>query len=225
MPAAKLTPAFQDFGEVELGSGGGAVHSFKLSNSGSASLTVSAISVAGADADQFSVTGTESCTDAPLEPNASCEFSAVFQPSTAGELNARVEVVSNAASSPDTASLSGIATGASTSGSPTLPAAAAAIGVDNAFTIGRPILNKRKGTARLPVTLPGAGTLIATGSGVSTVNISSAETVKLLVKARGRKLRTLGLAGKVPLRLALTFVPRGGGPSTQTTTVRLRKTR
>ena len=60
-------------------------------------------------------------------------------------------------------------------------------GFPTAFTIGRPILNRRKGTARLPVTLPGAGTLIATGSGVFTKPVAGPGTVTVPVRARGRK--------------------------------------
>ena len=186
---------------------------------------MTAISVAGPDADQFALPSTASCTGAPLLPGASCKFSAAFKPSRAGAQEASVEVFSNAASSPDAASLSGTAVAA-----PPRPEAAAAGApprsrISNAFTIGRPILNRRKGTARLPVTLPGAGTLIATGSGVFTLPVAGPGTVTVPVRARGRKRRALNRHGKVALKLTVSFEPRGGLPRAQTVRLRLRKAR
>ena len=228
MPAALLAPAAIDFGSIELGSGESVEQVFELTNSGNAPLSVSSISVGGADADQFSLTGTDSCTGAPLAPGAICEFSAVFEPSTEGELAATVEIVSNAASSPDAASLSG--TGVAAASPEEEPAAArvAAVrpkAIDNSFTVGRPVLNRKKGTARLPVTLPGAGTLISVGSGVTTVPVAGPESVTLQVRARGRKMRALKRSGKVALKLTLTFVPVGGTPNSRDATLRLRKAR
>jgi hypothetical protein len=220
IPAILLTPASHDFGEIELGSGETPVSSFELHNSGTASLSINSISIGGPDADQFGLGDTGSCTDALLPPGADCEFSASFEPSTEGEQAASIEIVSNAASSPDAAPLSGTAVGPA-GGS----ASRAAPAIGNSFKVGRPILNRKKGTARLPVTLPGAGSLISAGSGVSTLAVDSPGTVKLLVKARGRKLRSLNRTGKVALKLTLTFVPRGGDPSTQTAKLTLRKTR
>jgi hypothetical protein len=223
---ASLTPASQDFGSLQLGSGRTAERSFQLFNSGNATLTVTAISVAGPDADQFALPSTASCTGAPLLPGASCEFSAAFKPSRAGAQEASVEVVSNAASSPDAASLSGTAlpsTAAPRGGG--AAGGTAGVGISNAFSIGRPILNRRKGTARLPVTLPGAGTLIATGSGVFTKPVAGPETVTVPVRATGRKRRALNRNGKVVLKLSVSFEPRGGLRRSQTVRLRLRKVR
>lgn len=217
-PAALLTPASHDFGSIQLGTGGSSDHLFKLFNSGNAPLSVSSISVGGPDADQFSLTGTGSCTGAPLLPGSSCEFSAAFEPSTAGRQVAAIEVLSDAVSSPDAALLAGTAVAPGSSGSSARP-----IRIDNSFKIGRPLLNRKKGTARLPVTVPGAGTLILVGSGVATLPVAGPGTVRMNVRARGRKSELLNRNGSVALRLALTFVPTGGEPSTQKTTLRLRK--
>jgi hypothetical protein len=226
VPRASLTPTSQDFGSLQLGSGQTTERSFQLFNSGSATLTVTAISVAGPDADQFALPSTASCTGAPLQPGASCEFSAAFKPSRAGAQEASVEVVSNAASSPDAASLSGTAIRSSTAaGGGGAAGGTAGVGISNAFTIGRPILNRRKGTARLPVTLPGPGTLNVTGSGAVTLPVAGAGTVKVPVRARGRKARMLNRLGEVALKLTLSFAPRGGLLNSQTVRLRLRKAR
>jgi hypothetical protein len=99
------------------------------------------------------------------------------------------------------------------------------IAVDNSFTVGKPVLNRKKGTAKLPVALPGAGTLIAVGSGVVTVPVGGRGTVKLSVRAHGRNLRTLNSKGRVALKLTLTFVPVGGDPNVKTIGLGLRKAR
>jgi Glycosyl hydrolase family 26 len=225
-PAALLTPASHDFGSIQLGTGGSSAHLFKLFNSGNAPLSVSSVTVGGPDADQFGLTGTGSCTGAPLSSGSSCEFSAAFEPSSAGKQVAAIEVVSNAASSPDAAPLAGtaVATGSAVApGSSRSPARP--IRIDNTFKIGRPLLNRRKGTARLPVTVPAAGTLILAGSVVATLPVAGPGTVTMNVRARDRKSGLLNRNGIVALRLALTFVPTGGEPSTQKTTLRLRKRR
>ena len=108
-PVASLTPDSHDFGTIELGSGDESNHVFEVSNSGNAPLRISSISVGGPAADQFALSGTGSCTGAPLPPGSSCKFSAVFEPSVSGALAAQIEVVSNAASSPDAAPVSGTA--------------------------------------------------------------------------------------------------------------------
>jgi hypothetical protein len=226
-PVVELTPDSLDFGAVQVGSGGTPDHVFELTNSGSAPLAVSSIATGGAGAAQFDLSGTGSCIGASLAPGAACKFSAAFEPSRAGSQAATIEVLSNAPSSPDAASLFGTAvapTSAQAVAAASKPRAASQIRVDNAFAIGKAILNKRKGTARLPVAVPGPGTLIAVGAGTSTVPVSARETVKLRVRAHGRKLRALNRSGTATLRLTVTFIPVGGAPSSQIVKLRLRKT-
>ena len=47
----------------------------------------------------------------------------------------------------------------------------------NEFTLGKPKLNKRKGTARLAVTVPGPGELALSGNGVKAAGAAVAKTV------------------------------------------------
>jgi hypothetical protein len=226
IPGSLLTPASHDFGSVLVGSGGSAATSFEFFNSGNAPLTVTSIALAGRDAGQFALGGTGSCTGAALAPGASCLFSAAFNPSSPGVRQAGVEVFSNAASSPDAASLSGSGVGSgAAAGGGGAAGGTAGVGISNAFTIGRPILNRRKGTARLPVTLPGPGTLSVTGSGSTTLPVAGPGTVKVRVRARGRKAQALNRHGRVALKLSVSFEPRGGLPRAQTVRLRLRKAR
>jgi hypothetical protein len=96
----------------------------------------------------------------------------------------------------------------------------------NAFNFGKVKHNKKKGTAILPVTVPGDGQLTLSGKGVkaaaqasSTVAGSakavSAGTVKLTIKSKGKARRKLNRRGRVSIKVKVTFTPTGGDPNTQ----------
>jgi hypothetical protein len=95
----------------------------------------------------------------------------------------------------------------------------------NAFSLGKPILNKKAGTAATPVTVPGAGTLTLGGKGVAAQNqvTSGAGTVQFKVKAKGAAKRKLNRTGKVTVTVAVTFIPNKGVPNTVTQEIKLRK--
>ena len=98
----------------------------------------------------------------------------------------------------------------------------------NRFAFGKLKRNKKKGTAKLAVSLPGAGTLSLSGKGVvakAARAISGAGSVNLLVKAKGKRKRTLERKGKVKVKVKVTFIPTGGDPNTQAKTVKLIKRR
>jgi hypothetical protein len=104
------------------------------------------------------------------------------------------------------------------------------------FSFGRLKRNEERGTAVLPVTVPGAGALSLSGKGVAGQQAStsraasaggrataSASTVKLVVKGKGKKKKTLNETGKVKLNLAITYTPTGGDPTTRSMKVKLKK--
>jgi DNA-binding beta-propeller fold protein YncE len=93
------------------------------------------------------------------------------------------------------------------------------------FTIGRARRNTRRGTAKLPLTLPDPGSLTVTvaGAKVSRTGSVAGGTVKLQIKASGRKRHKLRRTGRANLMLSIAYSPVGFAPSTQTTDVRLRK--
>jgi hypothetical protein len=101
----------------------------------------------------------------------------------------------------------------------------------NTLTLGSTALNKKKGTATLNVTLPNPGDLTATGSGASAASAGRAVISKavgagpaqLLVKATGKKRKTLNATGKVKLNMTITYTPTGGDPSFQSVKVKLKK--
>jgi hypothetical protein len=90
------------------------------------------------------------------------------------------------------------------------------------FRIGKPRLNRKKGTAILPVTVPGRGTLTLRGKGlakqrlarpadsVADRKVRHAGTVKLLIKPKGKAARKLARRHKLRIKVKLTYKPRGG---------------
>lgn len=102
------------------------------------------------------------------------------------------------------------------------------------FTIQSVKLNRRRGTAKLGVTVPGPGSLALSGKGVraqqaadshpdAAKSVSAAGAVKLLVKATGRKRERLDSTGRVKVRVSVTYTPTGGTSETQTRKLKLRK--
>jgi DNA-binding beta-propeller fold protein YncE len=102
------------------------------------------------------------------------------------------------------------------------------------FKIGRARLNKRKGTARLPVTVAGPGAITLTGKGVVTRRTSpgpqtpagtagSGGTTKLLVKVKGKRRKKLNRTGRVKVSVEVTYIPTDGTPGGQVKRIKLRK--
>jgi hypothetical protein len=106
----------------------------------------------------------------------------------------------------------------------------------NEFTIGKIARNKRRGTAQVPVTVPGPGALTLSGMGVKTrttgtarTSVASAGTVRLIVKPKGKVKKKLRSRHKAKVRLSITFTPNGdpatnhpaGDPRTQPLKVKL----
>jgi hypothetical protein len=93
------------------------------------------------------------------------------------------------------------------------------------FKVGKAKRNRKRGTARLPITVPDPGTLSIVGPGarISRIKTVSPGTVRVLVKAKGRKRRKLDRNGRAKLLLTIGYSPVGSVPSTQPVKVRLRK--
>jgi len=91
----------------------------------------------------------------------------------------------------------------------------------NVVVLGKPALNKRKGTAKLPVTVPGPGTLTIADVKktkkrikAKTLTATAAGTLKLPVKPTKSARGTLEEKGRLKLKVAVTFTPTGGFAAT-----------
>jgi virginiamycin B lyase len=94
----------------------------------------------------------------------------------------------------------------------------------NAFTLGKPKRNKRKGIAMLPANVPGAGSLALMRT--KRVKAATAEAggpgqVKLLVKPRGKTKQRLKRLGRAKVAVRVTFSPVGGNQSSATKKIKL----
>ncbi len=104
----------------------------------------------------------------------------------------------------------------------------------NEFSLGKLKRNKRKGTAKLSVEVPGPGELALSGNGVepqrsakrrpaSTKPVSSAGTVTLKIKPEGKKKRKLNEKGKAKLKLTVIYTPTGGTANAEDKRIKLVK--
>jgi hypothetical protein len=101
----------------------------------------------------------------------------------------------------------------------------------NAVTVGTTSFNKKKGTATLNLDLPNPGDLAGSGKGAKVASAGGAVISKavgagpaqLLVKAKGKQLKTLNATGKVKLSVTISYTPTNGAPGNQSVKVKLKK--
>jgi len=98
--AISLTPSSANFGSVTVGATNS--QTIKIGNTGTAVLTITQATAAGSG---FSVTGLT--LPLSINPGATSNFNAQYQPSVAGAASGSITIVSNAATSPSTVSLTG----------------------------------------------------------------------------------------------------------------------
>jgi DNA-binding beta-propeller fold protein YncE len=114
---------------------------------------------------------------------------------------------------------------------PPCPSAAPPSKPSNAFSFGKLQRNRKRGTAILPVTIPGPGAVTASGKNASvkqlgtspSTAVDAAATEKLRIKAKGKAKKKLNATGKAKLKLVITFTPTGGDPASQSKPVKLIK--
>jgi YVTN family beta-propeller protein len=86
----------------------------------------------------------------------------------------------------------------------------------NKFRFGRVLHNRRNGTARLQVKLPGAGYVFLFGKKVHAITRKSkaAGSMWLTIHARVELNKRLKQIHRTPVRIRITFTPNGGAPKT-----------
>lgn len=111
-PIANVSPTTLTFGSLTSGQQSG-TQVVTLTNTGSAALDITSISLTGTNAGDFAIVtaGTNPCPSASgsLAINSSCTVGVEFTPQTAGQKSALLSFADNAASSPQTVTLSGTA--------------------------------------------------------------------------------------------------------------------
>jgi Divergent InlB B-repeat domain len=93
----------------------------------------------------------------------------------------------------------------------------------NAFHLGKPGLNRRKGTARVKVVLPGPGQITLKGKGIKTFakKVATGGPLILPIEASGPPATELRRSGVGAATVKVTFKPKGGTARTLRLTVKL----
>jgi hypothetical protein len=107
VPGARLSVSSMNFPSTAVGSSSTPA-AITLTDIGQGALSVTSVSIAGSQANQFSQTN--NCTS--VLPTESCTINVTFMPTVAGNAAASLTIADNAVSSLQTIALSGVATGA-----------------------------------------------------------------------------------------------------------------
>jgi len=107
-PAVDLDLSSLDFGSQMSGTTS-APQTVTLTNTGAADLHVGSLTKSGTDAAQFALSA-DACSGQTVVPSATCAFDVTFGPTSTGAKGAQVNIPSDASTSPDTVSLSGMGT-------------------------------------------------------------------------------------------------------------------
>lgn len=105
-PAASVNPASLGFPATTVGQSASALAS-TLSNSGNAPLSITALSLSGAAAADYTIGGGSCAAGASLAAGASCTVQVGFKPSAAGARSAALVIAHNATGGSSTVALSG----------------------------------------------------------------------------------------------------------------------
>jgi hypothetical protein len=159
-PQAVLNPNPLTFPSTSVGSSS-ATMTMTLSNPGSAALSITGISITGANPSSFSETN--NCP-ASLALDSACLITVTFTPASTGSLSASISVADNASGSPQAATIAGTGTAAPTPqavlGSSTLTFPATPVGTS-------------AGTLSTTLSNPGTAALTITGISITGTNASS----------------------------------------------------
>ena len=151
-PHAALTPGALAFGAVQVGDSG-AAQTVTLTNTGSATLALSSITLAGLAAGDFSRTTT--CDlNAGLPAGASCTVDVVFAPHSGGDKAALLTLDDNAPDSPQSVTVGGTATA--------MPVASVGLSATT-LTFGSETVGASSPEQAVTVTNTGAAPLLITG--------------------------------------------------------------
>jgi hypothetical protein len=136
-PVISVDPTALDFGQVVIGKMSD-TKSLTVTNSGSAALLVTDVSISGDNATDFINTSGNpgGCVANPVAPGQSCIISVQFAPTAAGTRQAQLVISHNAGGSPTIVQLSGVGQAAAT---PTRTAADARVEVSMTDTYGNHI--------------------------------------------------------------------------------------
>jgi hypothetical protein len=193
-PQANLAPNPVAFGNQSINTTS-ATQTVMLSNPGNATLSITGVTLTGANAAAF--TQTSACGSS-LAAGGSCAITVAFAPTAAGAQSATLSVADNATGTPQTVTLTGTGTAPQASLAPT------------PVSFGNQIINTTSATQTVALSNAGNAPLTITGITVSGVNAAAfSETT------------TCGatLAAGTSCNIVLAFTPAATGAESATLTV------
>lgn len=202
---AVLSATSLSFGDQPV-STAGAAQNVTLTNNGNAVLTISGITIAGANSADFSQIN--NCGSS-LAPAGSCSISVVFTPSGSGSRSAILAITDNAAGSPQTVALSGTGTDFSITASPSSLSIQRKSSKSSTITL-TPVSGFNQ-TVGLSCSGTPANTTCSVSPTAVTLNGTSASTAQL----------TVTTTGKTPFGTFNVVISGTSGVLTHTTTVKV----
>ena len=185
-PQISFSPSSWAFGNQVVNTTSTA-ESITVTNPGTATLTISAVSITGTNAGDFSQTNNCSTVAAG---SGSCTIQVTFTPSAIGSRSASVSVTDNASGSPHTVSLSGTGTAPQISFSP------------SSWAFGNQVVNTTSTAESITVTNPGTSTLT-----ISSVSITGTNAGDF---SQANNCSTIA-AGSGSCTIQVTFTPSATG--------------
>jgi hypothetical protein len=196
-PTATLSPGTLSFGSVASGVTSSA-QMLTLSNTGNAALTISGITIGGANPSDFAETNT--CGES-LAAGATCTISVTFTPGSVASFAATVSVADNATGSPQTATLNGSGT------APAVPVAALS---PSTLSFGNEVMGVT--ASAQTVTLSNTGNAALTISGVTIGGTNATDFAETTTCGES-------LAAGASCTIAVTFTPGSVASFTATVSV------
>ncbi len=193
-PTVALNPTSVDFGNQIVGAES-APQTVTLSNSGSASLTLSSITITGTNAADFAQTNTCLGGSNKLAAGSSCTISVTFTPGALGTRSASLTFTDNATDSPQSVALSG--TGA----------IAAPVVSLNPTSVSFANQNVGTSSPAQTVTLTNSGTTSLSISSIAITGTNAADFTQSNTCPSG----TNTLAAKSSCTISVTFTPGASG--------------
>ena len=198
-PIATFNPASLTFASQNIGTSS-TPKVVTLTNTGSAALTVTSVSITGANTGDYSETN--NCPES-LGVNANCTISVTFKPTASGARIASVSIADSATGSPQSVTLSG--TGAATT--PTLTVAPT--------TLTFPSQPLQTTSSPMSVTVTNSGTSAVQFTGFSITGANSSD----YALGTGTCNATGTLAAGANCLVAVTFTPSSAGTRTATLSI------
>jgi hypothetical protein len=199
-PVVTSTPSSLTFGPQQVGTSSVA-QSSTIQNTGTAPLTISGISLTGANAAAYSQSSNCPTSPSTLAVSATCTISVTFSPAASGSMTAGVSIADNASNSPQSIALSGTGAAPAVTLTPTsLPFGSQTIGTRSA---AQTTTLRNSGSAPLLVSSVGiTGTNAGDFAQTSTCPVSPAT-----------------LAANATCTISVTFAPSATGSRSASVTI------